>query len=55
MPTYPPVTLLLYDLLKMLEAREFQEAADKIHETLHDSGFYTPQIKVPEAIRGRPV
>ena len=49
MNTVHPTTLLLYNLLKLLEAGEAQEAADKIHETLHDSGFYTPQIKVPEA------
>lgn len=48
MNTHPPVILLLYDLLKLLEAGEAQEAADKIHETLHDSGFYTSQVRVPE-------
>lgn len=48
----------MYDLLKLLDAGKYQQAADEIHAFLHYSGFFTPEVTVgkgqieSDAIRG---
>ena len=36
----------MYNLLKLLDAGKYQQAADEIHAFLHYSGFFTPEVIV---------
>ncbi|WP_274585341.1 hypothetical protein V9W64_10555 [Neisseria leonii] len=38
----------LYRWLQMLEQGRYQQAADEIHEILHNQGFHTPPVTCPQ-------